>query len=66
MNKSLHVLKTNVIFHWVMWKKQAPDACFNVFLVLLLNSDSIAIYLSGIWLKQAQSKKNFRSTIITH
>jgi hypothetical protein len=29
-----------------MWKKQAPNACFNLFLVLLLSPDSVAFRLS--------------------
>jgi hypothetical protein len=28
-----------------LWKKQAPNACFNLFLVLLLNPDSVAVYV---------------------
>ncbi|MCS3800298.1 hypothetical protein GGD38_005678 [Chitinophagaceae bacterium OAS944] len=34
-----------VFFHAYLWKKQAPNACFNLFLVLLLNPDSVAVYV---------------------
>ena len=34
---------TTVFFHAVLWKKQMPDACFNLFLVLLLNPDTLAV-----------------------
>lgn len=27
-----------------MWKKQAPNACFNLFLVLLLSQISVAVF----------------------
>jgi len=47
MFETFHVLKTTVFFHAIMWKKQAPNACFNLFLVLLLSPDSVAIYLSS-------------------
>lgn len=33
-----------VFFHGIMWKKQRPNACFNLFLVLLLSPDSVAVY----------------------
>jgi hypothetical protein len=46
MLESLHVLITTVFFHCIMWKKQAPNACFNLFLVLLLSPESVAFYLS--------------------
>lgn len=29
----------------LMWKKQASNACFNLFLVLLLSPDSVADYV---------------------
>jgi hypothetical protein len=35
----------NVIFHCILWKKQPPNACFNLFLVLLLSPDSVADYV---------------------
>lgn len=37
-----HVLITTVFFHAILWKKQTSNACFNLFLVLLLNPDSVA------------------------
>lgn len=30
-----------------MWKKQAANACFNLFLVLLLNQISVAVFVTG-------------------
>jgi hypothetical protein len=35
-----------VFFHAIMWKKQAPRACFNLFLVLLLSLESVAVYVN--------------------
>lgn len=34
---------TTVFFHAFLWKKQAPNACFNLFLVLLLSPESVAV-----------------------
>lgn len=31
----------------LMWKKQAPNACFNLFLVLLLSPDSVADHVAA-------------------
>jgi len=42
---------TTVFFHRILWKKQAPNACFNLFLVLLLSPDSVADYALTIALK---------------
>jgi hypothetical protein len=36
---------TTVFFHVILWKKQAPNACFNLFLVLLLSPESVAAYV---------------------
>lgn len=36
---------TTVFFHAFLWKKQAPNACFNLFLVLLLSPESVAVYV---------------------
>lgn len=36
---------TTVFFHCNLWKKQAPNACFNLFLVLLLSPESVADYV---------------------
>jgi len=36
---------TTVFFHRILWKKQAPNACFNLFLVLLLSLESVAVYV---------------------
>jgi hypothetical protein len=36
---------TTVFFHRFLWKKQTPDAWFNLFLVLLLSPDSLAVYV---------------------
>jgi hypothetical protein len=41
-----------VFFHAFLWKKQAPNACFNLFLVLLLNQDSVAVYVIAIACKK--------------
>jgi hypothetical protein len=35
---------TTVFFHCILWKKHRPNACFNLFLVLLLSPDSVADY----------------------
>jgi hypothetical protein len=32
-------------FICVMWKKQLPEACFNLKLVLLLSLESLAVYV---------------------
>jgi hypothetical protein len=34
---------TTVFFHAFLWKKQPPNACFNLFLVLLLSPESVAV-----------------------
>jgi hypothetical protein len=39
---------TTVFFHAFLWKKQTPDACFNLFLVLLLNPDSVAVFVRTV------------------
>jgi hypothetical protein len=36
---------TTVFFHAFLWKKQTPNACFNLFLVLLLSLESVAVYV---------------------
>ena len=36
---------TTVFFHAYLWKKQASNACFNLFLVLLLSLESVAVYV---------------------
>jgi hypothetical protein len=36
---------TTVFFHSYLWKKQRPNACFNLFLVLLLSPESVAVYV---------------------
>ena len=36
---------TTVFFHAYLWIKQAPNACFNLFLVLLLSPESVAVYV---------------------
>jgi hypothetical protein len=43
---------TNVIFHCNLWKKQRPNACFNLFLVLLLSPDSVADYVIALAYKK--------------
>jgi hypothetical protein len=50
----------HVVFHWFMWKKQPPNACFNVFLVLLLNPDSVAVL--HIWQLLIKLHRIFSST----
>jgi hypothetical protein len=36
---------TTVFFHASLWIKQTTNACFNLFLVLLLSPDSLAVYV---------------------
>lgn len=36
---------TTVFFHAFLWKKQTPNACFNLFLVLLLSLELVAVYV---------------------
>jgi hypothetical protein len=43
---------TTVFFHAILWKKQRPNACFNLFLVLLLSPDSVAVYDTQLLLKK--------------
>ena len=43
---------TNVYFHFILWKKQAPNACFNLFLVLLLSPESVADYVIDLLIKK--------------
>jgi len=42
---------TTVFFHCILWKKQASNACFNLFLVLLLSLESVADYVITTALK---------------
>jgi hypothetical protein len=50
---------TTVFFHALLWKKQPPEACFNLFLVLLLSPDSVADYVLTAVHKKPRHLFNF-------
>jgi hypothetical protein len=54
---------TTVFFHCILWKKQAPNACFNLFLVLLLSLESVADYDNTTALKNCAKLYLQRCTI---
>lgn len=51
------------IFIIIMWKKQALNACFNLFLVLLLSLNSVAVFDRAIQKNKAQRKIISEDTI---
>ena len=54
----IFVFSASYIFIIIMWKKQAPNACFNLFLVLLLSLNWVAFFNKAIQKKHLVKENN--------